>query len=186
MKEYLRLFAKTGIALFCVGHMIAVGLYALPTDARDPVTRWMTRTLRGHVVPYMLITSQWQQWNLFAPNPLRRIVFYRIETRNADDDDDAWSYVTSINASTYGRWRHAVRFKLLGQVLEEQTNRPEIAARAARILCREVALQPDAMIRIWHDIAIVPSLYPSPSKAWWNTWTPHFERSLAIDTSCSQ
>ncbi len=182
MKEYLRLFAKTGLALFCIWHMAAVGLYALPTDARDRVTRWTMQHVRGHVVPYMLMTSQWQQWNLFAPNPLRRIVFYRIDTSNDEAD---WTTVTTINATTFGHWRRAVRFKLLSQVLEEQTNRPELATRAAQILCQEFDLQPDARIRIWHEIAIVPSLYPSPSKAWWNTWIPRFESSLAIETPCT-
>lgn len=182
MKEYLRTFAKTGIALFCVWHMAAIGLYSLPGDANDRVSRWLNDNVTGHVVPYMLMTSQWQQWNLFAPNPLRRIVFYRVETENAQGN---WAYVASVNDKTYSTWRHAVRFKLLGQALEEDTDRPELAERTAQIFCREFGLDPDAGIRIWHEVTVIPYVHPSPSKAWWNSWKPQFESTLAIETRCA-
>ena len=181
MKEYLRTFAKVGVALFCLWHMAAVGLYALPDQADDRVTKWLADHAVPVVTPYVLVTGQWQQWNLFAPNPLRRIVFYKIETRNPLGD---WSYVASVNDSTYGPWRHAARFKLLGQALEENTARPELAERAAQVFCDEFGLQPDAPIRIWPDVAVVPYVYPSPSKAWWDSWKPTFQSYLALDTTC--
>jgi hypothetical protein len=181
IREYLRTFAKVGVALFCVWHMAAVGLYSIPGDAKDPVAAWLCAHAVPRVTKYLLLTSQWQQWNLFAPNPLRRIVFYRVETSNADGD---WAYVASVNADTYGPWRHAVRFKLLGQALEENTTRPELAERAAQVFCREYGLEPGAGIRIWHEITIVPYVHPSPGKAWWDSWKPVFEPSLAVDTVC--
>ena len=181
MREYLRLFAKTGIALFCVWHMAAVGLYSIPDQANDRFSLWLQENVTHYVIPYMLITSQWQQWNLFSPNPLRRIVFYRVERENADGE---WAYVESINNHTYGPWRHATRFKLLGQALEEETNRPELAERAAQVFCGEYDIDPGKGIRIWHEITIVPYIHPSPSKHWWDQWTPVFEPSLAYETIC--
>lgn len=181
MKEYLRTFAKTGIALFCIWHMAAIGAYSIPSDARDRFSTWM----RGHVIPvvtpYVLQTSQWQQWNLFAPNPLRRIVFYRVDRQT---DGGGWTEAAAINRTTYGTWRHAVRFKLLGQALEENTNCPELAERAAQVLCRELGFAPGERMRIWHDVTIVPYVHPSPSRAWWNSWTPQFNATLAIETTC--
>lgn len=179
--DYLRTFAKTGIAVFCVWHMAAVGLYSLPDDSDDRFTNWAEEHLIPHVSEYMLLTSQWQQWNLFSPNPLRRIVFYRVETLNPYDE---WAYVTSLNHTTYGPFRHAARFKLLGQALEENTDRPELAERAAQVLCDELGLDPEGRIRIWHEVTIVPYVHPSPSKDWWDKWKPQFEPSLAYETDC--
>lgn len=181
IREYLRTFTKIGIALFCAWHVTAVFLYTIPGDSTDRASRWVADNLTPYVTHYMLITSQWQQWNLFAPNPLRRITFYRIETQNAEGN---WAYVASVNRQTYGSMRHAVRFKLLGQALEENTSRPELAERAAQVFCDEFALDPEANIRIWHETAIVPYVHPSPSKAWWDAWEPTFEASLAVETTC--
>jgi hypothetical protein len=181
IREYLRTFAKVSVALFCAWHMVAVGLYTIPAESTDRLSRWIADNATPHVTKYMLITSQWQQWNLFAPDPLRRIVFYRIETQNAEG---GWAYVGSVNRQTYGGLRHAVRFKLLGQALEENTTRPEIAERAAQVFCDEFKLDPEANIRIWHETTVVPYVHPSPSKAWWDAWKPTFESSLGIETTC--
>jgi len=181
MREYLRTFAKTGVALFCVWHMAAVGFYSIPDDADDRFSRWAEDHVIGHFSEYVLMTSQWQQWNLFSPNPLRRIVFYRVERQNPYGE---WAYVTSLNHTTYGPFRHAARFKLLGQALEENTTRPELAERAAQVLCDELGLEPGGRIRIWHEVAVIPYVWPSPGKAWWDAWTPRFEPSLAIETAC--
>ncbi len=182
MKEYLRIFAKVGIALFCVWHMLAVGLYCIPPDTKDAASTWLRKNGMPYVQKYMMITSQWQQWNLFAPNPLRRIVFYKVEKQNAKGE---WAFVTSINDHTYRPWRHAVRFKLLGQALEEKTTRPLLAERALQVLCKELSLEPGANVRIWHDITVVPYIHPSPRKQWWDIWKPHFESTLAIESSCA-
>jgi hypothetical protein len=181
MKEYLRLFAKTGIALFCVWHMTAIAVFSLPTDANDRVTQWIRYNTASAFSPYVFQTSQWQQWNLFAPNPLRRIVFYRIDTKTQDGD---WMRVTTIDSTTYGLWRHTTRFKLLSLAIEEQTRRPALTERAAQVLCTEYGFIPGERIRIWHEIAIVPSITPSPNKTWWDSWIPQFEQTLAIDTVC--
>lgn len=182
IREYLRTFAKTGIALFCLWHMIGVGVFSLPVDSKNVVKEWMFAHVAPITRPYMLITSQWQQWNLFAPNPLRRIVFYRIERENIDGE---WAYVDSINQTSFTPWRHSVRFKLYSQVLEEDTSRPELAEQAAQVLCDEYGMEDGTHIRIWHELTIIPYVRPSPDMAWWNQWIPHFDDSLAVDTTCS-
>lgn len=182
MKEYLRTFAKAAVALFCAWHMAAIGVYTIPGEARDSVSRWLMDNAVPRVSHYVLLTSQWQQWNLFAPNPLRRIVFYRVETQ---EPDGTWATVAHLDRHYYSGWRHAVRFKLLGQALEENTERPELAERAAQVFCRELGLRPGAGVRVWHEVAVVPYEFPSPSKAWWDAWEPQFADDLAIDTSCA-
>lgn len=181
IRSYLRTFAKTGIALFCVWHVAAIGFYSVPGDAKDPVATFVREKITPRFTPYVLVTSQWQQWNLFAPNPLRRIIFYRVETQNADGE---WSYVTSINDHTYSFWRHSVHFKLLGQAIEENGGKPELAERAAQVLCREHGIREGTRIRVWHEITVVPYVAPPPSVRWWNSWIPQFESNLAIETTC--
>ncbi len=181
MKEYLRTFAKAAIAVFCVWHVAAVGLYSIPGDAKDPVATFLRAHATPRVTPYVLVTSQWQQWNLFAPNPLRRIIFYRVEKQNAVGD---WSYVASINDHTYSYWRHSVHFKLLGQAIEENSTKPELVERAAQVLCKEYGIVPGTRMRVWHEVTVVPYVSPPPGVAWWNAWIPQFESNLAIETPC--
>lgn len=182
MSEYLRSFAKTAIALFCVWHMAAIGIYSIPGDSQATVATWLRNNALPRVSHYVLLSSQWQQWNLFAPNPLRRIVFYRVERLGGDGQ---WTTVARLDRWYYPAWRHAVRFKLLGQALEENTGRPQLAERAAQVFCREMDFAPGDAVRIWHEVAIIPYVHPSPSKAWWDSWEPTYEDDLAIDTVCA-
>lgn len=181
IRSYLRTFAKVGIALFCAWHVAGVGLYSIPGDASDPMSRFAREKITPFFTPYVLITSQWQQWNLFAPNPLRRVIFYRIEKQSASGE---WSRIALINDHTYSHWRHSVRFKLLGQAIEEGGGKPELAERAAQVFCAEYAMKEGTRMRIWHEVTVVPYVSPPPSVLWWNSWIPQFESTLAIETTC--
>lgn len=64
------------IVLFCVWHCSAVSLYLLTN--KDSAGFWSAREV---VSPYILLLSQWQMWNIFSPDPLRRVSSYRIDTR---------------------------------------------------------------------------------------------------------
>lgn len=178
---YLRTCAKVGLAMFFVMHCIAVATYSIPTDASDTPSRWVVTHVVSRVRPYILVTGQWQQWNLFAPNPLRRIIFYRLEQENADG---SWAAIATIDDSTYSFWRHSVRFKLYGSAIPERGEKPELAERAAQVLCREYDLEPGAHVRLWHNVSIIPYIKASADPSWWMSWTPQSEPSLAADTVC--
>lgn len=182
MKEYLRLFAKTGLALFCVWHMAAIAIYSIPGESKDRLSRALSERFAPRVAPYVLITSQWQQWNLFSPNPLRRVIFYSVERLTSSNE---WQPVATINDRTYGILRHAARFKLLGQAFAEDQYYLPISERAARVFCREFGLSDQDRVRVWRDVAIVPYVHPSPTMRWWSGWTPRYEPNLAVETNCS-
>lgn len=88
----LRGVIKTIIALFCVWHMTAIGIYSLYGVENVPVLSWLD-SKREYVRPYTLITSQWQRWNLFSPDPLRRVIQMSIEA----EFNGKWQTMTVIN-----------------------------------------------------------------------------------------
>ncbi len=61
------------VIVFCLFHGFAIAVFLLPSNT------W-TETPKNLVRPYMLLTSQWQQWDIFSPDPLRLVSFYRLET----------------------------------------------------------------------------------------------------------
>lgn len=181
MKEYFRLFLKTGIVIFCLWHMAAVGFYSIPSDSRDRFSIWLRDTINPHVAPYLLMTSQWQQWNLFSPNPLRRVTFYSIDTYQTD----RWSEIAYIDNEMYNRFRHAARFKMYGQLFAEENDALlPIRENATWQLCEELNVPAGTPIRVWRDVTVIPYISPSPPKEWWEQWIPRFEPNLAVDTIC--
>lgn len=72
---------RTGQALivaFCLWHMTAVTLYLVPSGWNG-VGSTPIRSVRSLTDPYVLSFSQWQQWNIFSPDPLRRVSVFRVE-----------------------------------------------------------------------------------------------------------
>lgn len=169
MNEYLRTFLKTGVVLFCLWHMAAVATYALPRET----------TFLKHVRPYMLLTSQWQKWDLFSPDPLRRIEFYSIDTVT----DGEPTRFAIINDDAYGPLRHAARFKLLGRIFSENPDHDVTALEqhAALILCQELKIATNQHIYVLRDTAIIPRTPPAD----WSTWSPTFERTLLVSAVCA-
>lgn len=88
--------------LFCAWHMLAVSLYLMPeTDA--------TRALKNLTSPYVLLLSQWQQWNIFSPDPLRTSTAYRIEIKK----DGKWEAVQVIDYAHLHWYERAKELKVL-------------------------------------------------------------------------
>lgn len=172
MTEYLRTLCKTGIGLFVLWHMAAIGIYALPTAANDPLSAWVREHGRDVVTPYVQLTSQWQQWNLFSPDPLRRITRYRVTT----DDTDML-----IDDATYNGFRHAVRFKLYDQALRDAPALQPLHIAAARMLCTELKIAVGTPMAIWSETAVLPT---ARDRSAWEQWQPTFDPLLLLRTSC--
>ncbi len=161
--------------------MFAVTVFSVPRDANDSFSMNVRSVLLPVVTPYMYITSQWQLWNIFAPDPLRRITLYRIEEETAD----GWNVVDTIKPGSYSWWRHATYFKYAENALGE-TSDPTHALQVAflRRECALLKIAPDAVLRfsLYQSILPVP---PHPgSMEFWDTWTPEWEQSIQAETSC--
>ena len=160
--------SRTAIILFCLWHMAAIGLYALPSEAHDP----LTETLRSHALPivrpYVLLTSQWQQWNLFSPNPLRRVTTYRIEV----DRDGKWEALRTLNAESFGFLRHATEYKNLSRILEGGEQTLPLIEHFLQRECTDADLPAGTHVRLMYDYYVLPRLTRSASVREWRDYVP--------------
>ena len=80
MKETLSLrpAKELLIVAFCLWHCAAVAVYLLPNGTPEPLSSVISQA-KGVVTPYMLSFSQWQWWDIFSPDPMRRASEYRID-----------------------------------------------------------------------------------------------------------
>ncbi len=100
------------IVAFCLWHMTAVALYVVPGALK---TRWSPiGEIRSLTDPYVLMTSQWQQWNIFSPNPLRRVSTFRVESTV-----NGVVGPTIVDSERLSIWRRAKELKVLYRLEEE-------------------------------------------------------------------
>jgi hypothetical protein len=164
------------IVLFCGFHVLSVGVYAIPVErSAHPF-----RSMIPFVAPYILVTSQWQAWNLFAPDPLRRIVAYRIETRV----DDGWHEVARLDESTLKWWRRERQLKILSRAFDAESPAFEsrLADRILQSFCQKAALPHLATIRTVRQVSVIPATLRDANGA--GGWVPPFTRATGLVTSC--
>ncbi len=160
--------------------MAAVGLYALPTEARDPMTMWAKQTLQPIVQPYILLTSQWQQWNLFSPDPLQRVVTYGIDL----DRDGRWERIRSFTPGMESTFRHAAQFKLFGRLLEGNANTLPLVDRFLQLQCVEYHLAAGSRIRLVYHWYILPHPPRALSIAEWSQLHPQPMTFIGSEILC--
>ncbi len=172
---------KIGLILFVTWHMFSVGVYAVPRISQDKISVAWRMHLLPIVTPYMLMTSQWQLWNIFAPDPLRRVTFYRIETKN----DDSWNELITYKPGTLSLWRHATYFKMFSNMLDEESDTlAPIAGRFLHLLCKEHAVASGTPVRLKYIYYIIPYHKKRQSISWWNAWYPEIHSYLGFSTTC--
>lgn len=171
---------RAAIILFCLWHMAAIALYALPDAARDPLTVSLRTTLQPIIRPYVLLFSQWQQWNLFSPDPLRRIVTYRVEI----DRGDRWEPIRTIEPGVYSTFRHASEFKFLGRLLEGARTTFPLVARFLERQCGELDLATGSHVRLTYLVSVLPLSRESLSVEQWGHLSVPVEIIPGSETLC--
>ena len=172
---------RLAVVGFVLWHAFAVLVYSVPRVAADPISTWTRRHLVPVVGPYMFLTSQWQLWDMFAPDPTRLVSAYRIEV----EAGDRWRELTTVEPGTYSIWRHAARFKLFGNVLRDgvPVNRPA-AERFLQLICAERNVPAGTAIRLTYLHYLIPAHARRESRAWWRAWRPLPVLRPATRTSC--
>ena len=142
------------VIAFCLWHMLAIGIYAMPWNARDAISPKIRSTMNRVLAPYTLSFSQWQQWDLFSPDPLRRVSWYRVDRATADG---GWESVARIGPDAYPWWRHGTYAKLLLNLFEQDTDlyRPAIANLAVQHVCTDHQLEPGTELRLTYEGYVV-------------------------------
>ncbi|MEQ1849787.1 MAG: hypothetical protein ABL890_04315 [Candidatus Peribacteraceae bacterium] len=133
------------IPLFCVIHMAAVGCYLLPKGISAP-----TDFVKHWTFGYVRTLSQWQKWDIFSPNPLRRVSEYRIER----DAGDRWEPAMTLTFDTLPWWKRAKDLKVLGRLEENQWI--HLAEPYLRWHCRDQKLSQSPRIRLVALTRILP------------------------------
>lgn len=185
MRETLRLFGKVIVVLFCLWQMTAVGVYALPSSSTWQFVHTLQNRLGPVINPYLLITSQWQQWNLFSPDPLRRVTSYAFET---PDGSDGWKEIEYLTPGSLPWWRHAAQFKMLGSLLDgnaESDTQHTMAERWLQLRCAAHGLPPGTPVRLTYRYYVLPTQYNSMTVEQWMRYVPEEYSYTGHETACS-
>ena len=175
-----RTFGRWIIILFCVWHATAVALYSLPPDAKNPLIVSLRNNGMRIFRPYVLLTSQWQQWNLFAPDPLRRVVRYFVEIRI----DDRWETFAVLDSRTIAWWRDGDELKMLRRMEEGEEHWNPVRRRYLELFCMERNLTPGTPIRMVYDFHVIPATGSPLPLAWWRDWTPERRSRIGAEAFC--
>lgn len=177
----MRAVYKIIIVAFVVWHMFAVAFYSIPREAKDAFSQWTRADILPMISPYMYITSQWQLWNIFSPDPLRRVTTYRMEVR----ESNTWRELVTIGPDSYSFFRHATRMKLMGNMLDEfADNRRPIAGRYLMLLCEEHGIEAGTPVRLHYDAYVLPLLTKPETPQWWSTWQRAYESRVGFTITC--
>lgn len=183
MNTFQKTAGRSLLIIFFLWHAFSVVVYTIPREAKDRYATLSHRLFLPVVERYMLITSQWQLWNLFSPDPLRRVTFYRIETAEGKD----WRKLFTIEPGTYPPWEHATKFKMLMNTLDEfSNNRAPLAHRFLHLLCEEQSVAPETPIRLVYEFYTIPYHTQLMSRAWWESWKPDIDSYVGFTTRCPQ
>lgn len=174
----LRAFVKTCIVLFSLWHMAAIGVYSLQNVDSQPVLKWLEQ--KQYIFrPYVLATSQWQRWNLFSPDPLRRVTEMRIDRQIFD----TWMPVRNIVFGELSYFRRASELKVMRRMDED--NQVELKDRYIQDICRTDGLLPGTPMRIIKRVQVIPKTEGPQTVEWWMQWQPEWQEMIDYETTCS-
>lgn len=181
MQPLIRIAGKIILILFLLWHAFSVAFYSIPRDAKDVFSVWTRIDVLPVITPYMYVTSQWQLWNIFAPDPLRRVTAYRIDVQR----EGTWQHLITIEPNAYGILRHATRMKLMNNMLDEfSDNRAAMAGRYLALLCAEKGVPSDTPIRLTYEYYVLPLLTEAMNTQWWHNWQAKRMSNVGFTTTC--
>lgn len=182
LREYFVLFGKTAVASAVVLHMAAVFAFSIPSAASGRLATYVRDTVNPQLGPYLLLTSQWQEWNLFAPDPLRQIRTFAVDA----EDGVRWKTVASFEPGAFPWWRHATYAKLLpAALMKERLDYDVFRERFLQILCNDLGLPPNAMVRLRENMEIIPYADEHQPKTWWDSQEKNADTTVIHMTNCN-
>jgi|GEM_PF-4025706 len=153
MRTLLRRLGKIAVACFVVWHALAVGIAALPTSAKDPISAWLRTQVGRYTVPYVSLTSQWQYWEFFSPDPKRRFQWYMIER---EEHPKFWIPVDRITPDSFPWWSSTNEIRILDTIADLNVGRKGLQPTYLRDACRRYELSEDTRIRLVLAYLVLP------------------------------
>lgn len=173
----LRVLAKAGVAMFFFWHAGVIAIGTIPQHDAGAVSTALLTHAVPVVQPYLLLTSQWQNWDLFSPDPMRRMSRYRIEARVKGEPQ--WRILKTIEPASDRLWR-SDEFAFWQRLEDGGPGTEELWRRTAQSLCEPLGLSDDSLIAIVVEYTILPDkpvrgnwgLWRTMTKGSWQSWTP--------------
>lgn len=168
---------RIAIILFCVWHMTAVAVYIIPDETKDPITPKLEDTILPAARPYLLMTSQWQKWNIFSPDPLRRVSSYDIQV----NEEGVWRTTKRLEYKLLPWWNRAKELKILRRVEDGGEKAGKAYLEAA---CREEIVPRGALVRLQIDSYVIPTKHELEEMGGWKEWIPERRETTLGETYC--
>ena len=102
------------IIAFCLWHLAAITLYVLPKNLGPIWLQTSIRSLSDITSPYVQITSQWQKWDIFSPNPMRNVHTFIVEVQ----EKTRWKHYKSLTPYSFPWYERGRELKILGRLTE--------------------------------------------------------------------
>ena len=175
------------VVLFFLWHAFAIGIYsfkhplAQSLPATNPVIRFVDTQLYPLVRPYLLVTSQWQRWNLFAPDPLRRMS--KLEVQIYDSAKQEWKSLKTIDADHINWWHHAIMLKTIRRMGSNDGYAPA-RNRLLKFYCGNADPSQEQSVRLRQMSAVLPYVGNHTSPTWWRRYAPEWNESILLTTTC--
>ena len=160
---------KTCISVFCLWHMAAVGIYLLPENLP-----WPTPALKNITRPYIWLFSQWQEWGMFSPNPLRVVPQYTVEFDEGNDH----RLLLRLFPEYLPWWRRAKELK----ILEHQNMWDVFGPIYLHSLCLELPSAANHQIRLVRNSYVLPLELADLQK--FASTSPIMEKQITASTHC--
>jgi hypothetical protein len=178
-----RRVGRAVVVAFVLFHATAVVVYSIPRPAGDRVSAWIRGRVLPLVAPYMFVTSQWQLWNMFAPDPPRLVTAYRTDVGSAT----GWRELVTIQPGSFPVWRHNARFQLMRNLLRDGVaGRESAVERYLHLHCEEHGLAPATPVRLTYIHYLIPVRERRDSRAGLDGWRPDLVEHPTLVTACPE
>ncbi len=157
--------------------MTAVGIYSLYNVDNYPLLHWLD-SKREIITPYVQMTSQWQRWNLFSPDPLRRVTYMSVEYRNGRN----WVTIKEIDEYHLSWWQRAPELKIIRRM--EEDGMTALQERYLHDICRTQHLPEGSLLRLQRRSMVIPNNETPQTTQWWNDWQPEWYYDQLVETAC--
>ena len=166
------------IIAFCLYHMTAVAAYSVSTNWRIALLTYMREKTLPYVRGYTLMTSQWQQWNLFSPDPIRRVSRYRIGWEmNGKQVEGHW-----IDEGL--SYHHSANIMKTLRRLEEHPHNDPLLLRFLALTCRNMVLPAGTPIHLERHYYVLPQPEEPLSRAEWKSFAPQWAQDVMAESMC--